>query len=264
MFVLNEKGKLKYLTVEEFSKTSMVKHCFSTRMGGVSEGVFSSMNLRFDCEDKKENVLKNFEILSSAIGVDYEKLVLTKQVHEDIIKTVDESFCGNGIVFDNRFDSADGLLCTVPGVPITVFGADCLPVMFLDTKERVIATAHSGWKGTLNKISQKCARKMILECNCSPENIIAAIGPSIRECHYEVSEELAEMFAKEFGERVVRMTASKPHINMQECVKSQLEEIGVTNVIDSRVCTYCESDMYFSHRKTNGQRGVMVGIIELV
>ncbi len=264
MFVLNEKENLKYLTVEEFSKWSFVKHCFSTRAGGVSEGVYSSMNLRFNCDDKRENVLKNFKILSSAIGVDYKKLVLTKQVHEDIIKRVDESFCGNGILFDNRFESADGLLCTVPGVPITVFGADCLPVMFLDPVERVIATAHSGWKGTLNKISQKCVNKMISECNSKPENIIAAIGPSIRECHYEVSEELAECFIKEFGEKAVKRIGSKPHINMQECVSLQLLEAGVENVIDSGVCTYCESDMYFSHRKTNGERGVMAGIIELV
>ena len=264
MFILNENRKLKYLTVEEFTKTGRVKHCFSTRFGGVSENEYTSMNLRFNCSDSRENVLRNFEILSSEISVNYEELVLTKQVHEDIIKDVDKRFLGNGIMFENRFDSADGLICAQPGVPITVFGADCLPVMFLDPVEGVIATAHSGWKGTLSKISRKAAEKMMNDYSSKPENIIVAIGPSIRSCHYEVSEELGEKFFEEFGDTCVGRNGNKPHIDMQQAVKIQLEEVGVRNVVDSEICTYCNSDMYFSHRKTCGQRGVMVGIIELI
>lgn len=264
MFIVNENKGLKYLTVEEFSKTKAVKHCFSTRFGGVSENEYSSMNLRFNCSDSRENVLKNFEILSSEISVNYEHLVLTKQVHEDIIESVDKSFRGNGIIFENRFESADGLICSVPGVPITVFGADCLPVMFLDPKNRIIATAHSGWKGTLSKISQKTAVKMINDYGSKPEDILVAIGPSIRACHYEVSEELGARFFEAFGGECVKMVDKKPHLDMQYAVKLQLGEMGITNVIDSEICTFCQSDMYFSHRKTNGKRGVMVGIIELI
>ena len=264
MFILNENRDLKYLTVEEFSKTNRVRHCFSTRAGGVSENEYSSMNLRFNCSDSYENVLKNFEILSSEISVNYEHLVLTKQVHEDIIKCVDKSHWGNGIGFENQFDSADGLICGERNVPLTVFGADCLPVMFLDPENGVIATAHSGWKGTLLKISQKTAEKMINKYNSKPENIIVAIGPSIRVCHYEVSEELGERFFEAFGGECVKMVDKKPHIDMQYAVKQQLADLGVRNVIDSGICTYCNSDLYFSHRKTNGKRGVMVGIIELI
>ena len=96
MFILNENKNLKYLTVDEFSKTGLVKHCFSTRYGGVSKGDYSTMNLRFNASDERENVLKNFEIISSEVGIDYTKLVLTKQVHEDIIKPVGTDYCGNG------------------------------------------------------------------------------------------------------------------------------------------------------------------------
>lgn len=264
MFILNQNKNLKYLTVEEFSATGMVKHCFSTRFGGVSKNEYQSMNLRLNCSDSRENVLKNFEILCSEISVNYEQLVLTKQVHEDIIKDVDKSFCGNGIAFPNQFESADGLICGQSNVPITVFGADCLPVMFLDPENKVIATAHSGWRGTLGKISQKTAWKMINEYNSKPQNIIAAIGPSIRACHYEVSDELGEQFFEAFGDECVKMVNKKPHINMQQAVRQQLFELGVENVTDSGICTYCNSDMYFSHRKTEGKRGVMVGIIELI
>ena len=264
MFILNENKNLKYLTVDEFSKTGLVKHCFSTRYGGVSKGDYSTMNLRFNASDERENVLKNFEIISSEVGIDYTKLVLTKQVHEDIIEAVGVDYCGNGIMFGNRFQSADGLICSEKGVPITVFGADCLPVMFLDYKQRVIATAHSGWKGTLKKIAQKCAYKMIKDYNSKPEDIIAAIGPSIRVENYEVSDELALLFEKEFGKTCVTEILKKPHIDMQMCVKLQLEEIGVTTVVDSMLCTYKNPDLFFSHRRTGDRRGVMVGMIELI
>lgn len=264
MFILNQNKNLKYLTVDEFSKTGCVRHCFSTRCGGVSTGDYFSMNLRFNASDKRENVLKNFEIISSEVGIDYTKLILTKQVHEDIIKSVDSSFCGNGIMFENKFDSADGLICGESGVPITVFGADCLPVMFLDPKARVIATAHSGWKGTLKKIAQKAAYKMIKDYNSKPEDIIVAIGPSVRLESYEVSEELAELFEKEFGKEYTKEISRRPHIDMQGCVKLQLEEIGVRKTVDSMLCTYTNPNLFFSHRRTGEKRGVMVGMIELI
>lgn len=264
MFILNQNKNLKYLTVEEFSKTGCVKHCFSTRCGGVSTGDYESMNLRFNASDLKENVLKNFEIISDAAGIDHTKLILTKQVHEDIIKAVGSEFLGNGIVFENRFDSADGLICNESGVPITVFGADCLPIIFLDPKKRVIATAHSGWKGTLKKIAQKCAYKMITDYNSNPEDIIAAIGPSVRVENYEVNDELAAVFKREFGMCAVTEFSGKPHIDMQRCVMIQLQEIGVGTIVDSMFCTYDNPDLFFSHRRTGDRRGVMVGMIELV
>lgn len=264
MFVLNEKENLKYLTVSSFSSAGGVRHCFSTRYGGVSRGMYESMNLRFNCDDKRENVIKNFEILCGAVGTDCKNLILTKQVHEDNIEIVDKKDRGNGIFSENKFQSADGLICGEKNVPLAVFGADCLPVMFYDKKKKVIGVAHSGWRGTLKRITAKTVMKMRENFGSLPEDILAAIGPSIRVCHYEVSDELAESFEKEFGKETLLKFGEKYHIDMQKAVCMSLKEVGVKNITDCGRCTYCESDMYFSHRKTKGNRGVMAGIIELV
>lgn len=260
MFVFNKN----YLTVLKFSDKNIVKHGFSTRYGGVSRGIYESMNFRFNSDDSRENVIKNFDIFCSMLDIDYKKLVLTNQVHEDNVYRVDETYCGNGIMYPNKFSSADALITDTPGVPLAVFYADCVPVMFLDTKKKAIGVAHSGWKGTYLEISKKTVEKMQHEFSSNPSDIIAAIGPSIMECHYEVSDELHELFLKKFGDSVLSQKDGRWHLSLQKTIKKQLDEAGVKNQVFSDICTYCKSDMLFSHRKTNGNRGVMAGIIELI
>ena len=107
MFKLNRKNGVSYYTITSFEETVLVKHGFSTREGGVSDGCYSSMNFRFHCDDTRENVLKNFEIMADTLGMDYNKLVLSKQVHEDVIHTVTKDDFGNGIVRENSFDGSE-------------------------------------------------------------------------------------------------------------------------------------------------------------
>ena len=118
MFKLNRKNGVSYYTITSFEETGLVKHGFSTREGGVSDGCYSSMNFRFHCDDTCENVLKNFEIMADTLGMDYNKLVLSKQVHEDVIHTVTEDDFGNGIVLENKFDSVDALITDKKGIPM--------------------------------------------------------------------------------------------------------------------------------------------------
>lgn len=264
MFRLKTSGMLQYFTIDEFEKTGLVKHCFSTRCGGVSENEFKSLNLRMNSGDKIENILQNYKIICDEIGINFEDLVFSKQVHDDKIYIVGKNDCGNGITKPQKFESADALMTGEAGVPLAVFGADCVPVYFLDTKKRVIALAHSGWKGTVLRIAEKTVSKMIKEFSSNPEDILVAIGPSIRVCDFEVGDEVADIFRSEFGESVLEKH-NKYHVNMQKAIKLQLEGVGVPdkNITDSGICTYCNPDLFFSHRKTGDRRGVMAALMEI-
>lgn len=262
MFTLKTHGELKYFTIDEFEETGLIKHCFTTRCGGVSKNEFKSLNLRMHCDDKRENILKNYEIICDEIDVNFKNLVFSNQVHCDTIVSVQKEDMGNGISSQQKWDSVDGLITNEPGVPIIIFAADCVPVFFLDKKKKVIGLVHSGWKGTVLKISAKCIEKMVAEYSCAPEDIMVAIGPSIGVCHFEVGDEVADIFRDTFGETVLEKQ-EKWHVNMQKAIEIQLREKGVKNIIKADICTYCHSDLLFSHRKTNGKRGVMAGIMEL-
>ncbi len=266
MFKLVRKGNVEYYIITSFEETGLVKHGFSTRKGGVSEGCYSSMNLRFNCDDTSGNVLKNFEIISESLGIDKNRLVLSKQVHEDNIHTVTDNDIGNGIVYENKFTSVDALITDKKGIPLVTLFADCVPLFFLDTKQGVIALAHSGWRGTVKRIGQKTVEKMKHDYGSRPEDVIAAIGPSIQVCHFEVSDDVAEIFIHEFGDDTDVKYGNRYHVNMQAAIKKQLKQSGILprNIDDSGICTYCSSDTLFSHRKTNGQRGNMGAFMELI
>lgn len=265
MWTLNNKNGVSYYKISSFEETGLVRHGFSTREGGVSGGCYSSMNLRFHCDDTRENVLKNYEIIAATLGMDYKRLVLSKQVHEDIIHTATEADCGNGITRENAFASVDALITDKPNIPLVTLYADCTPVFFLDPNKRVIALAHSGWRGTVQRISAKVIEKMKTDYGSNPKDILTAIGPSIQIDHFEVGDEVAEIFLKEFGKETAVKYGEKYHVNMQKAIKIQLTQAGVKeeNIDDCGICTYCHSDLLFSHRKTNGKRGNMGAFLEL-
>lgn len=266
MFKLNRKNGVAYYTIPSFEATGLVKHGFSTREGGVSGGCYSSMNLRFNCDDSHENVLENYKIMANTLGMDYEKIVLSKQVHEDNIHTVTNCDAGNGIMFENKFKSADGLITDIKGIPLVTLYADCVPVFFLDKKMGVVALSHSGWRGTVKRIAEKTVEKMKKDYGSKPENILAAIGPSIQLCHFEVGDDVAEIFIKEFGDKTVLKYGERYHVSMQKAIFMQLTETGIPeeNIDDCGICTYCNSELLFSHRKTNGKRGNLGAFIELI
>lgn len=266
MFVLRQSGAVKYYVPLTIEAAGNVKVGFSTREGGVSGGCYASMNLRWHCDDLYENVLENYKRITSAIGIDYRDVVLSKQVHED--KVVKVGYCdkGNGITRENAFTSADALITDETGVALVTTFADCTPVFFIDPIKRVIAAAHSGWRGTVKRISVRVIEKMVGEYGSNAEDIICAIGPSIQQDHFEVGDDVAEIFIKEFGRDTVLDVNGKYHVSMQRAIKKQLVKAGVNinNIDDCGICTYCNSDLLFSHRKTNGRRGNLGAFIQLV
>lgn len=264
MFKLVEKNKIKYYIPATIADTNLVRVGFSTREGGVSEGCYSSMNLRWNCDDAPENVLENFKRITAALGIDYRDTVHSKQVHEDVVMTVGEKDKGNGIVRENAYESADALITNEPGVALVTSFADCTPVFFIDPVRKVIALAHSGWRGTVKRISVRVVEKMTKDYGTNPADIIAAIGPSIQLDHFEVGDEVAKIFIEEFGEETVESINGRYHVSMQTAIKKQLGEMGVKNIDDCGICTYCNSELLFSHRKTNGRRGNMCAFMQLI
>ncbi len=258
-------GAVPYYTSPLLEKTGMVRHGFSTRMGGVSGGCYSSMNFRYSCDDKPANVTKNFSIMADALGMDFARLVLSKQVHGADIIDVTESDCGNGIITENRYSSADSLITDKTGIGLVTLYADCVPLLFLDKRQGVIASTHSGWKGTVQRIGAKTAAKMVNDYSSKPEDILCVIGPSIGECHFEVGDDVAEIFIDNFGSDTAVKYGDRYHVNMQLAIEKQLlgEGIPKDNIDNCGLCTYCMSDTFFSHRKTGGRRGNFGAFIAL-
>lgn len=265
MFKFIKKNGVPCYIFTSFEETGLVNHCITTRMGGVSDGCYSSLNLRFNCDDLRENVKKNFDIASAALGTSCDNLVLSHQVHEDNVVEVGRDDCGNGILTENKYESADGLITAEKGIGLVTLYADCVPLLFLDKINGVIASVHSGWKGTAKCIGAKTIRKMREAYGSKPENILCAIGPSIQLDHFEVGDEVADIFINKFGCDTVVKYGDKYHVNMQLAIEKQFMDEGIpkSNIENSGICTYCSSDVFFSHRKTHGNRGNFGALIEL-
>lgn len=262
MFELREKDGVKYLVITEFEDTNLVNHCFSTRIGGVSTGEAGTLNFGFTRRDTRENVLENFKIICKTIDVDYKKLVLTDQVHDNKVYKVTESDAGKGITRESDIKHIDALVTNIPNIPIVTFHADCIPVFFLDVNKRAIGLAHSGWKGTYSNISKKVVEKMVEEYGTNPKDLMCGIGPSIMQCHFEVGDDVAQMFRDKYGDDFIEIK-TKPHISLTSIVEKQLRECGVENIFQSNICTHCNNDIYYSYRGDNHKTGSLISLMAL-
>ena len=249
-----------YLTFPKLEAAGVI-HGFSTRMGGVSQGEFSSMNFSFQRGDLRERVLENYRRFGEALGFDYKDLVLSAQVHETRIRKITEKDKGDGILRET-VPGIDGLVTDVPGIPMYTSYADCVPLIFYDPVGKVIAMAHSGWRGTVARIGKKMVEYMQEEYGSNPSDVIAAIGPSICRSCYEVSEDVAQAFRSIFEEEDVRkIMDAKPmgkyQLDLWKANELILLQAGIKkeHLDITDVCTCCNSDKLFSHRASHGKRG---------
>ena len=185
---------VEYLSYPLLEKTGMVNHGFSTRIGGVSEGVCSSMNLSFARGDKEEAVRENFRRIAAALDVKVENMVFSKQTHTTNVRVVTEEDRGKGTVKPLDYDQVDGLVTNIPGFCLATFYADCVPLFFVDPVQKAIGLSHSGWRGTVGKIGKITVETMRKEYGTDPADVLAAVGPSICQKCYEVSEDVIEQF----------------------------------------------------------------------
>ena len=262
------KDGLAYLTIPAFEETGSVKHCFTTRIGGVSRGIYNSLNTSDDKEDPIENVHRNLELVCGAIGINYRKLVFSDQTHEDNIRIVSIADLGKGISVPNDIKNTDGLMTNIPGIPLITFYADCVPLFFLDKENKAIAVVHSGWKGTVLKIGAKTIRQMAEVYGTKPGECLVGIGPSIGPECFEVGQEVADQFAESLGTRshiIKPIENGKYTVDLWEANKLMLMEMGVpeNNITISGLCTKCREDLFFSYRRDKGRTGSMSAIMEL-
>ncbi len=252
-------GSMKYYICSEIP----VRHAFTTKSGGVSTGDLESLNLGFSRGDKRENVIKNYKILSDALKIPFDRITTTKQVHKNDVSVVTEKDVGSGINKPLVWES-DALVTNLKNTPIAGFYADCVVSLLYDPVSQCCGVCHSGWRGTAQEVLPRTVEKM-RECfNAKPEDIICVIGPSIGVCCFETDADVPEAMEKQMGDIVRPFIHTKGHkfyVDLQGINQMLLEKAGLNKIINSDICTYCHSDEFWSHRATNGKRGVQAGII---
>lgn len=239
--------------------------CFSTRQGGVSEGIYESMNPDPRRGDALASVRENCRRLGIATGFAPEDMVMTDQVHGDTILKVTEEDRGTGL-FREIKTKGDALITDRKGVALTVFTADCTPILLYDPHRRAIGAVHAGWRGTAIDIAGKTVARMQREYGCRPEDIRAVIGPCISACCFETRGEVPDAMRRLLGdasESAIVTTGDRYHVDLKRINKLLLERAGVQRVEIIKHCTACETDLFWSHRRMGLQRGSLAAVIML-
>lgn len=259
-----------YLEYPLFQNTGIVHHGFSTRLGGVSEGCYSSLNLSFTRGDKEEDVRENFRRIGSAIGVGCEDMVFTHQTHTTNVLAVTDKERGMGIARERSYHDIDGLVTNVPGICLVTFFADCVPLYFVDPVKKVIGLSHSGWRGTVGKIGKKTVELMQETYGSDAADILAAVGPSICQECYEVSADVAEQFQTQFDPQYwpdlfEKKMNGKYQLNLWKANEIILKEVGIRadHMAVTNLCTHCNRDLLYSHRATGDKRGNLCAFLAL-
>lgn len=269
-YIWYERGKLKLFKFNILNNFSdEIIHCFTSRLGGVSQGECSSLNMGFNRNDLKENVLENYRIVCEAMGIDIGNLVLSRQVHDNKIYKVSVTDKGKGIFKENDLLGYDGLMTNEKGTALVTFYADCVPLFFYDPVNKAIALSHSGWRSTKKQIAAETVKAMKNEYGTEPDRLICAIGPSIRQCCFEVGEEVVQEFTEEIPWSNVfceKEQNDKWHIDLQGIIKKTLLNEGILehNMSDANLCTKCNKDIFFTHRGDKGKTGSMTAIMQLI
>ena len=270
--VFNEKrvGEVLYLTYPLLESTGIIKHGFSTRVGGVSQGVLITINLSFSRGDDENAVRENFRRMADALDVEEDSFVFSQQTHTTNVRKVTLEDKGKGLTRKLDYQDIDGLITNVPGLCLSTFYADCVPLYFVDPVKKAIGLSHSGWRGTVGKIGCVTVQKMQEEYGSNPENIIAAIGPSICQDCYEVSEDVIVEFQNHFDKKYwkelyYKKENGKYQLNLWKANEIVLEEAGVLkeHIAVTNLCTCCNHETLFSHRASQGKRGNLAAFLAL-
>lgn len=281
---------LEYLTYPVLENTGIVRHLITTRLGGVSRGEFSSMNLSFTRGDREEDVRENYRRIGSVLGCAPENMVASQQTHTTNIRRVSGQDKGKGITRPLDYRDVDGLMTDEPGIALVTYYADCVPLLFVDPVHKAIGAAHSGWRGTLARMGQCMVGAMGEAFGTRPQDLKAAVGPSICQACYEVSSEVAKQFEvldlsteKLRGEVLSRgiyregFSGGLPRVVEpgRQPDKYQLDlwlanllillqaGISIDSVAVTDICTCHNSSYLFSHRATGGRRGNIAAFLML-
>ena len=253
-----------------FQRETGIQHGFSTRKGGVSKEHLASLNLSFSVEDAKENVLENFRRIGERFGKTPEDFVLSKQSHETKVLKVGTKDRGKGITKDRDYEGIDALITDEKGIILSCFSADCVPILFYDPIHKAVGACHSGWRGTKGKILQNVVEEMRKHFSSNPAEILIAIGPSICKEQYVVSEDLALSFLEDYpdlGEDtaspIQRISKDKFQLDLWDLNRRIALNCGIKeeHISISGYCTMENPELFFSHRYSQGKRGLQGAFI---
>lgn len=267
---VHENGEVVYLTFPILEQIEGITHGFSTRLGGVSQGDVGTMNLSFTRESSRENVVENYRRLAAAIGYKPEQMVFSRQTHTTNVMVVTERDCGLGYNREREYDDIDGLVTNVPGVALMTFYADCVPLLLVDPVHRAIGSSHSGWRGTVANMGKATVEAMTREYGTDPGDVIAAIGPSICQDCYEVSEDVIEQFRRAYPEALWPVLFygkgnGKYQLNLWEACRQNFLSAGLLpeHISLPDICTCCNLEFLYSHRASGGKRGNLAAMLML-
>lgn len=252
-------GQLEYLQADGIT----VPHCFTTRLGGVSTGFLASMNLGVSRGETLENVGENYAVLGRALGFDPKNLVLTRQIHSDMVRVVTKA---DHLGLDHHeYPECDGLVTNDPGTALVIFTADCTPILLYDPVTGAVGACHAGWRGTAADIAGKTVRTMAENFGTDPANIRAAIGPNIAACCFETDADVPDAMIAALGDAAkqhITPKGEKYYVNLKAINAQFLHRAGVRHIDISDACTACRTDLYWSHRRMGQQRGSQGAIIQ--
>ncbi|MCI8539002.1 MAG: peptidoglycan editing factor PgeF [Oscillospiraceae bacterium] len=257
-----------YTASDLFTQAGGVIHGFSTRLGGVSTGHLASMNLGTTRGDNPEAVRENYRRFFSAVGADLNRIIMSKQVHGDCIRTATSADIKQDL-YDPEGYETDGLVTDLPGAALVIFSADCIPVLLYDPVRRVIGAAHAGWRGTAAGIAAKAAQAMMDRYGCQAGDLLAAIGPGISKCCFETHADVANAMMDALGMHALpyltTLPAGKFRVDLKGLNARWLINLGVPEErIDlSEACTACLPEKYWSHRVVGEQRGSQIAVLQL-
>lgn len=263
---VNWESDVPVIQYKALKDTGCVEHGFSTRQGGVSQGIYHSMNLSYTRGDNRQSVSENFERFCSAVHMDWKKIVSTDQTHTANVRVVTEVDAGHGITKPKQFFDVDGQITNVPGLPLITYHADCVPLFFVDPVKKAIGLSHSGWKGTVARIGANTVKAMHENYGSDPKDIIGVIGPSICQSCYEVSEDVALAFQNEFrvsDTLIYKKQNNKYQLNLWEANYQVMIDAGMLpeHITITQWCTGCHPDLLWSHRKTGNARGSLAAFL---
>jgi len=252
--------ELPYMTAPNISAV----HAFTTRHGGVSQGVLASLNLGLTRGDSLDALKENYRRICRILQISDGDIVRRGQIHGTCVEVVTHRDCGD--IYSADKPKADGLITNVPGIALMVYAADCVPMLLCDAETGVVGAVHAGWRGTALDIAGEAVRKMESVFGC--RNISAAIGPSISKCCFETDGDVPSALHKSLGNMAgscVERLGEKFMVDLKAANRLMLLRAGVLpeNIIVSDECTSCSCDKYWSHRRTNGDRGSQAAIIVL-
>ena len=254
---------ISYISIPSFEKLGFATF-ISTRIGGVSKAPYRALNLAYHVGESSDSVTENRQRLCATLHIDMPSLVLCQQVHGDNVEVVDDSWAGRGAYgHADAIADTDAMVTGSNSIALGILTADCVPVVVVDPVKMAFGIAHAGWRGTLNMIASNTISAMSNAFGTEPSDCLAAFGPSIGPCCYEVGSEVFTQFQSAFGPSVC---TREQHVDLKAALRSQLQKTGIKpgNILSEELCTACNTDLFYSYRAEKGNTGRMMTVVERI